>query len=128
MRKSTPVVDGSGVKNTLERKTIEYLQENGIVDFTDKKVLMVCAVDRFGMAQSIAKLTKKVVFGDLMFSLGVPMPMKSYSAVRVVASILLPIVTRLPFQVVLSDRRKAGKDRAEVWAEYYEWADVIAGD
>ncbi len=96
--KISPIVDGSGVKNTLERKTIEYIHENHIVDFTDKKVLMVCAVDRFGMAQSIAKLTKNVVFGDLMFSLGVPVPMKSYSAVRVVASILLPIVTRLPFQ------------------------------
>ncbi len=35
--KITPVVDGSGVKNTLERKTIEYLQDNGIVDFADKK-------------------------------------------------------------------------------------------
>ncbi len=58
--KLTPVVDGSGVKNTLERRTIEYLQDNGLVDFADKNVLVVCAVDRFGMAQTIAKLAKSV--------------------------------------------------------------------
>src|SRR5512141_335878 len=31
--KQTPVVDGSGVKNTLERQMVLYLQDNGIIDF-----------------------------------------------------------------------------------------------
>ena len=56
LAKTTPVVDGSGVKNTLERKTIHYLQDNAILDFKGRKVLVVCSVDRFGMAQTIAGL------------------------------------------------------------------------
>src|SRR5882672_8077303 len=31
--KQTPYVDGSGLKNTLERETVAYLQDNGLVDF-----------------------------------------------------------------------------------------------
>jgi len=125
--RTTPVVDGSGVKNTLERKTIDYLQSQGIVDFTRSRVLVVCAVDRFGMAQTIAKLSKQVVFGDLMFNCGLPIPMRSYGAVRVLASALLPIVTRLPFAWIYPTGAK--QDHSEPkYEKYYRWADVIAGD
>jgi len=125
--KLTPVVDGSGVKNTLERRTIEYLQDNGLVDFADKNVLVVCAVDRFGMAQTIAKLAKNVVYGDLMFSLGVPVPMRSYGTVRLAARTLLPIVTRVPFQWLYPTGEKQEKSEPK-YEKYYDWADVIAGD
>ncbi len=125
--KITPVVDGSGVKNTLERKTIEYLQANGLVDFGQSKVMVVCAVDRFGMAQTIAKLAKSVVYGDLMFVLGLPIPMRSYGAVRTAASILMPIVSRVPFQWLYPTGEK--QERIEPkYEKYYKWADVIAGD
>jgi len=125
--KVTPVVDGSGVKNTLERKTIQYLQEQGIVDFAKSKVLVVCAVDRFGMAQTVAKYVKDVVYGDLMFSLGVPIPMRSYATVRVMATIFLPIVARLPFKWLYPTGSKQEKSEPK-YQKYYEWADVIAGD
>lgn len=125
--KITPVVDGSGVKNTLERKTIKYLQENGIVDFSDKKVLIVSAVDRFGMAQAISDVAKEVVYGDLMFSLGIPIPMHTYSQVSVVASILLPIVCRLPFKWLYPTGNKQ-ENSCPKYQKYYEWADIIAGD
>jgi len=125
--KITPVVDGSGVKNTLERKTIQYLADNGIVDFQNSKVLVVCAVDRFGMAQAIAKYATDVVYGDLMFSLGIPIPMRSYATVRRIATLLLPIVCRLPFQWLYPTGSKQEKSEAK-YQKYYEWADVIAGD
>ncbi|MFA6665104.1 MAG: quinate 5-dehydrogenase, partial [Armatimonadota bacterium] len=60
--KITPVVDGSGIKNTIERETIEYLQREEIINFKEKRVLVVCGVDRFGMAESVARLAKSVVF------------------------------------------------------------------
>jgi len=125
--KTTPVVDGSGVKNTLERRTIEYLQENKVFDFTDKNALVVSAVDRFGMAQTIAGLTKNVVFGDMMFALGVPIPMRSYAAVRIAATALLPIIVRLPFQWLYPTGAKQDKTEPK-YEKYYKWADVIAGD
>ena len=51
--KQTPVVDGSGLKNTLERETVHHLQRSGQIELKGKKVLMVCAMDRFGMAEAL---------------------------------------------------------------------------
>lgn len=125
--KVTPVVDGSGVKNTLERKTIEYLQANGLVDFTKSKVLIVCAMDRFGMAQTISKLSDRVVYGDIMFVLGLPIPMRSYGAVRFAASALMPVISRVPFQWLYPTGEKQEKVEPK-YENYFRWADVIAGD
>ena len=127
MAKISPVVDGSGVKNTLERKTIMHLQDEGIVDFRKSKVLVVCAVDRFGMAQAVASLTDRAIYGDLMFSLGVPIPMRSYATVKVVATMFLPIVCRVPFQWLYPTGSKQENSKPK-YQKYYEWADVIAGD
>jgi hypothetical protein len=96
--KQTPVVDGSGLKHTLERETIHRLQRDGTVDFAVEKVLLVSAVDRFGMAQALAEVCPDVVFGDLLFGLGLPMPVSSYQTVEALAGILCPIITRLPIQ------------------------------
>jgi len=125
--KITPVVDGSGVKNTLERRTIEFLNERGVVDFGTAKVLVVCAVDRFGMAQTIAGISKNVIFGDLMFNIGVPIPMRSYKTVKVLGYMLLPIITRLPFQWFYPTGEKQDKSEPR-YEKYYQWADVVAGD
>jgi len=125
--KITPVVDGSGVKNTLERRTIEFLNERGIVEFGNAKVLVVCAVDRFGMAQTIAGLSKRVIFGDLMFNVGIPVPMRSYKTVKVLGYMLLPIITRLPFRWFYPTGEKQDKNEPK-YEKYYRWADVIAGD
>ncbi len=123
----TPVVDGSGVKNTLERRTIEYLQTNGLIDFTDKNVLVVCAVDRFGMAQTIASLAQSVVYGDLMFNLGIPIPMRSYATVRLAAHAFLPLIVRLPFKWLYPTGKEQETSQPK-YENYFRWADVIAGD
>ncbi|MCE5197576.1 MAG: quinate 5-dehydrogenase [Armatimonadota bacterium] len=125
--KVTPVVDGSGVKNTLERETIKYLQDNGVVDFGKSKVLVVCGVDRFGMAQTIAEYAGEVVYGDLMFSCQVPVPMRSYRTLRIIASLFLPLVCRLPFTWIYPTGEKQDKVVPK-YGNYYQWADVIAGD
>lgn len=123
----TPVVEGSGIKNTLERETIERLQREGTIDFSDKKVLVVCAVDRFGMGESISRLAKSVVYGDLMFNLGVPLPMRSWTMVRILGNLLLPIIVRLPFEwfYPIGEEQEKSTPKHE---KYFRWADVIAGD
>ena len=62
-----------------------------------------------------------------MFSLGIPIPMRSYGAVRCVATTLLPIVTRVPFQWLYPTGEKQDKTEPK-YQKYYKWADVIAGD
>jgi len=125
--KVTPIVDGSGVKNTLERRVISYLQENKVIDFPGKKVLMVCAVDRFGMAESLTAAGCRMVFGDLIFTLGIPLPMTSLRSLHLVASVLGPIVSKLPFSLLYPTGEKQEKVEPR-YAKYYADADIVAGD
>src|SRR5439155_7222130 len=70
----TPVVDGSGLKHTLERETIRWLQREGVIDFRGRRVLMVAGVDRFGMAEALAEAGADLLFGDLVYGLGINLP------------------------------------------------------
>ncbi len=123
----TPVVDGSGLKNTLERETIRRLAADGVVDFTSKKTLMVCGVDRFGMSEALVEQGGRVIFGDLMFTLGLPVPIRSWGAHRFLASTLLPVITQVPIEMLYPTGEKQDTITPK-WGKQYAWADVIAGD
>ncbi|HLV79487.1 MAG TPA: quinate 5-dehydrogenase [Chthonomonadaceae bacterium] len=125
--KQTPFVDGSGLKHTLERETIAWLQDNGSVDFTTKRVLLVSAVDRFGMAEALAARAKSIVFGDMLFGLGLPVPLRSWGSTQRLARILLPIIVRLPFQWFYPTGEKQDQNTPK-FTQYFRDADVIAGD
>lgn len=125
--RSTPMVDGSGLKNTLERRAINYLVQEQIYDFTGKKVLLVCGVDRFGMAQALVEKGAEVTFGDLIFGLNIAIPIMSLKALANVARMLGPLVSRLPFKYLYptGDKQEVIIDK---YAKYYEYNEVIAGD
>lgn len=125
--KMTPVVDGAGLKDSLERRVIQYLQEKGLISFRGKRVLMVAAVDRFGMAEALAASGCDLVFGDLMFALGIPIRLRSLRALSRLARLTLPIITRLPFKVLYPTGAKQHEIRPK-YQEVYQWADIIAGD
>ncbi|HMS54661.1 MAG TPA: hypothetical protein PKA27_04610 [Fimbriimonadaceae bacterium] len=125
--KSTPVVDGSGLKHTLERETIRSLQRDGVVDFRSETTLLVSAVDRFGMAQALVEAGGKVIFGDLLFGLGLPIPIRSYRMVQIIGSLTLPIVTRLPFKWFYPTGEKQ-ETRTPKHGKIFSEASVIAGD
>ena len=123
----TPVVDGSGLKNTLEREALRWIQEHRVIDFSRSTVLLVAAVDRFGMAQELSQLARRVIYGDLVFAVGLPIPIRSYRTVEFLGRLLLPIITRLPFQWFYPTGEKQEKrtPRAE---RLFQEADAIAGD
>lgn len=123
----TPVVDGSGIKNTLERETIRWIQKSGAVDLKRSKVLLVCAVDRFGMAEALDEVAGEVIYGDLMFALGIPVPIRSLGAVRTLASVILPVVAQLPFQWLYPTGEKQDAITPK-FESHFRWADVVAGD
>jgi len=126
--KISPIVDGSGLKNTLERKVIDYLTEHEIVDFKNKKVLLVCGLDRFGMAEALEKTGCDLVIGDLIFTVGIPIPIKSLNSLNVLASILAPIICKLPFSMLYPTGKKQEKKVSSKFERFYDEADVIAGD
>ncbi|MBL8065199.1 MAG: quinate 5-dehydrogenase [Chthonomonadaceae bacterium] len=125
--KTTPVVDGSGLKHTLERATIETLQSDGTVDFSQERVLLVSAVDRFGMAQALDKVCPNVTYGDFLFGLGLPIPIRKYSTVSRLADFLLPIVTCCPLSwfYPMGEKQEERKPKCK---KEFDWATMIAGD
>jgi len=123
----TPVVDGSGIKNTLERDVVEVLNQAGI-PLKGKNVLMTSAVDRFGLAEVLYNAGCKMLFGDFIFGLGLPIPIRTIKSLKILAKLLLPILTKLPFKILYpigSEQEKAPKKKYE---KYYLEADIIAGD
>lgn len=123
----TPVVDGSGLKETLEREAVRAMAAEGY-PLAGRKVLMVSAVDRFGMAEALHAAGADIVFGDLIFGLGVPVAIRSWATFNVLARLLLPIVVRLPFSALYPTGGEQDKPSRPGRARYYDAADVIAGD
>lgn len=125
--KQTPILDGSGLKNTLERMSIEYLLDHPEINLRGKKVLLVSAADRFGMAEALIQAECEVVFGDLMFALGIPIPIRSLETLERLAKVFAPLITKLPISLLYPTGKKQEEIRSK-FQRYYQEADVIAGD
>lgn len=125
--KITPVVDGSGLKNTLERRVVQYLVHEVGLPLRGKKVLMVCAVDRFGMAEALVEAGCDMVYGDLIFTLKIPKPLKTLRSLHRLARVIAPIACRLPFSY-LYPTGSSQETTVPKYSRFYEQADVIAGD
>lgn len=127
--KQTPVVDGSGLKNTLERETIRHLCESGEIELEDKKVLMVCAMDRFGMAEALHEAGANTVYGDMIFSLNLDKPILTLEELEERAAKLLPEICKLPISMIYPTGKKQEViEPDELTAPYFAEAEVIAGD
>ncbi|UCH26217.1 MAG: hypothetical protein JSV66_00795, partial [Trueperaceae bacterium] len=122
----TPVVCGAGLKDTLERTVVEKLEP--IIGWRDKKVLMVLAADRFGMAEALDSAGAEMIFGDLIFGLGIPVPIKSLRGLDLVARLIAPVVTQVPIQWLYPTGRSQESSHKSWRSRYFDWADVIAGD
>jgi hypothetical protein len=125
--KKTPVVDGAGLKNTLENRIAPFIEEH-IGDYIkQKKVFVTLGVDRWGMSKSFLDAGYECVFGDLMFGLNIPITVRSERSLKILAAILMPIAGRLPFEWVYPTGEKQ-EVRIPKWEKYYHWASVVAGD
>jgi hypothetical protein len=122
-------VDGGGLKNTLENKVAAFL-ETKIKDYLDqhgRKVMVTVGVDRWGLSKSFGEADYETVFCDLMFTLSIPIPIRSMRALHTLAALMIPIVTRFPFEWLYPTGEKQ-EIRVPKWTKWYNWATVIAGD
>ncbi len=127
--KTTPVVDGAGLKNTLEGRLAGFI-DSKIIDYITplgRKALITSGADRWGMTRSFIDANYECIFGDLMFGLGIPLPVRSVPAIKRLAALLMPIAGRLPFAWIYPTGEKQ-EHRVPKFHQYYEWATVIAGD
>lgn len=130
----TPVVDGSGLKRTWERAVVRDLAERGLLHphqdsrgLRGIRVLLTSAVDRPGMAEALAELGARTIFGDVMFALRLPVPLTRLWQVRLAARLLLPLICRQPFERLYPTGSKQEQTTPRCRRQF-AWADVIAGD
>jgi len=79
------------------------------------------------MAEALVEAGCHTVFGDLMFSLGIPIPIRTLGGIRVLGRLALPMLCHLPIRMLYP----TGKSQEEIkpkYEKYYQWADLIAGD
>jgi|WetSurMetagenome_2_1015567.scaffolds.fasta_scaffold20062_3 hypothetical protein len=128
--KVTPVVDGTGLKNSLEGKAApfveaklgDYILKNG-----GKKAFVMTGADRWGLMHGFVKAGYECTFGDMMFSLGVNIPLHTEGQLKTLAAILMPIAGRLPFEWVYPTGEKQ-EERKPKYPKWFGWATVVAGD
>ena len=124
----TPIVDGSGLKNTLERRVVRELAASGKIT-AQTNVLMVSALDRFGMAEAFTELGCSCVFGDLIFNIGLDFPLTTLAEIEDLAQKYRSRLLTVPFHLLYPTGAAQDTQTADPrYAKYYEAADVIAGD
>ncbi|KAF0106318.1 MAG: hypothetical protein FD146_2687 [Anaerolineaceae bacterium] len=128
--KETPVVDGTGLKNTLETKAApfveaklgDYIQKTG-----GKKVFVMTGADRWGLAHGFVQAGYECTFGDFMFSLGMNVPLHTEKQLKSLAAIVMPLAGRVPFEWVYPTGEKQ-EQRKPKYPKWFQWATVVAGD
>lgn len=123
----TPVVDGSGLKNTLERAVVRTLIDELGPTYENGRVLLTVGVDRYGMTLAFVEQGYDVVYGDLMYAIGVPIPIRTFSRFQLLAKVMAPIATKLPISILYPTGDKQNEIIPK-YGQWYAWATVIGGD
>lgn len=123
----TPVVDGFGLKHTLERWAVTFLHNSAPELLDQRKAFILSGIDRYGIAQVLQEFTKSAVYGDVLFTTKIDWPLRSLKALENYARVLFPIVCNLPLEL-LSPTGSRSETRKKRHGRYFQWADVIVGD
>ncbi|SHJ09076.1 quinate 5-dehydrogenase [Lutispora thermophila] len=125
----TPMVDGSGLKSTLERKLPSYINDN-IMPLKGKRAFILTAVDRYGMAEGFFEEGCNLILGDIMIALGFNIPIYTLKKLERIASIVAPLACKLPFNMLYptGKAQNKGENFAGKYDRYFDISDIIAGD
>lgn len=125
--KHTPYTDGRGLKFVLESQVFQIAEPHLQHPLSPRKAMMPLAADRYGLAESLHRAGFALVFCDLMFGLGLPLPVKGLARLRTLAAILMPVVGLMPINILYP----TGQNQDENVPKYEKWFNygpVIAGD
>jgi hypothetical protein len=122
----TPVLDGRGLKHTLEKRVFElaapFLGETPHF----RRAFVPVAVDRIGLAEAVEEVSDRVILGDLMIALGIPIPIYGLVNYRRIARLLFPVVSYFPMSLLFYGSK--GDDPQPKYTRHFKDADLIAGD
>ncbi len=125
--KKTPIVDGTGMKYALEKSVVKHIDTHTDIVLKGKKALITITVDRFGMAEGLMEAGCEMTFGDLIFSLNIPIPLHSFKSIEIFARLLLPVLVYVPIKYLYPTGKKQEKSNLK-YVKYFQDADIIAGD
>jgi len=130
--KQSPMVDGGGIKSTLEGQIMQYIEQQLPEEVKeDRSTLVTCAVDRFGQALSawefVGHNPKLITFGDLLWGFKLGIAIHRMRTIYVTGRILLPLVSRLPFAWLYPTGEKQ-EEHKPLHTKYFKKAKFIAGD
>ncbi len=125
--KITPIVDGSGVKDTLERKVVQDLEPVYGIPVKGRNVLSTSGVSRYTLTEAFFEAGAKVLIGDLIFILEIPWKLWSLKSLDIMARIIAPLAVNMPISMLYPTGEAQHKPRPKFKA-IYDWADIIAGD
>lgn len=123
----TPLTDGGGLKMTLETRVMQTVERELGSGIQPRTALLAAAITRYGMTESFVRAGYDCVFGDLMFALGVPIPIRGMTALRRLAKLLLPIIGLMKIEWLYPTGEKQEKNVPK-YERHYQWASVTAGD
>ena len=123
----TPVVDGRTLKYVLEKRIFELAKPLSGDVGRFQKVFMPFSVDRIGLAEAVSSIAEQVIFGDLMFVLGFPYPIRGLKQLKRLIRLLMPIMGFLPLSVLFPPGVKDEGFHPK-YSHLWESADLIAGD
>lgn len=123
----TPCTDGGGLKQVLEGNVFQAARPHLDHPLTPRRAMMPLAVDRYGMAESLHKAGFDLVFCDLMFALGLPIPIKGLKQLRLAASVLAPVVGLAPISMLYPTGQSQDVNIPK-YQKWFNYGPVIAGD
>ncbi|MBI4871673.1 MAG: serine carboxypeptidase [Candidatus Riflebacteria bacterium] len=122
----TPVVDGTALKQTLERWAVAYHDRLFPGLFRNKVVFVPSGLDRISMATVLEGFGARLVFGDPLFHFGLPMALHGFGQLEWYARLAMPILCRRPWKALYPTGRRQSEKRP-LGTRYFENADLIAG-
>jgi hypothetical protein len=127
--KQTPVVDGAGIKQTIEGKLAGIFEAKTGEKLAGRTALIVSAVERYAMAESLLAAGCRLLIGDLIFALGLPVPLHSLRTLDRVGKALLPLICRLPIKMLYPTGSKQEEQKsAKKATRFLEEAEILTGD
>ncbi len=125
---STPIVDGSGVKNSLERKLVEDLEPVYGIPVRNRHALVASAAARHALAEAFIKAGAHTVLGDFMFLLGLPVRFTSLKRMDLAIDLMAPLLCQLPSHWLVPVGEAQTKPPRPRFEKDWARADFIAGD
>jgi hypothetical protein len=125
--KQTPCADGGGIKMVMERNIFQAVEAQFDQPIAPRTAMMPLAIDRYAMAESLHRAGFDLVFCDLMFLLGLQIPVRGLKQLRTAASFIAPVVRLAPISMLYP----TGQNQEENIPKYEKWFNygrVIAGD